>query len=91
MVRRGGDIFSVLHMKHEATFRFESESAHLLYDAVKPETDEGVSGRSVAEVWSEGDRILALWVCAEDISALRAALNTWLRLINIAKEMQEIA
>ncbi|MCK4270860.1 MAG: hypothetical protein KAW93_10315 [Methanogenium sp.] len=90
MVRRGGDIFSVLHMKHEATFRFESESAHFLYDAVKPEIED-VSGRSVAEVWLEGNRILVIRVCAEDVSALRAALNTWLRLINIAKEMQEIA
>ncbi|MEA2034434.1 MAG: KEOPS complex subunit Pcc1 [Euryarchaeota archaeon] len=77
-------------MKHEATFRFESESAYFLYDAVKPEL-EGVSGRSVADVWPEGDRILVIRVCAEDVSALRAALNTWLRLINIAKEMQEIA
>ncbi len=60
-----------------------------MYDAVKPET-EGVYGRSTVEVWPEGDRILAIRVSAEDISALRAALNTWLRLINIAKEMQEI-
>jgi tRNA threonylcarbamoyladenosine modification (KEOPS) complex Pcc1 subunit len=34
--------------------------------------------------------MLHLIVDAEDIAALRAALNTWLRLIKVACEMAEI-
>lgn len=38
----------------------------------------------------EGNETLVLSVSAADLPALRAALNTWLRLMNIANEMQEI-
>jgi len=36
-----------------------------------------------------GDDTLVLEVTASDIPALRAALNTWLRLVNIAVEVRE--
>jgi KEOPS complex subunit Pcc1 len=75
-------------MKHEAIFRFKTPDAPTLYAALTPEVEE--SGRSRATIALENGEALVLHVEADDIPALRAALNTWLRLINIAKEMQEI-
>lgn len=49
-----------------------------------------IGDKSSTRVRLEGDDTLVLEVAATDISGLRAALNTWLRLINIALEMQEI-
>ncbi|HDR72738.1 MAG TPA: hypothetical protein ENN85_02305 [Methanoculleus sp.] len=75
-------------MKHEAIFRFAGTHMGRIYDAVKPELE--VMGKSSAELWIEEDETLVLRVKAADLPSLRAALNTWLRLINIAKEMQEV-
>jgi KEOPS complex subunit Pcc1 len=38
----------------------------------------------------EGDDVIILSVAAEDTSALRAALNMYLRLISVADEMQDL-
>ena len=75
-------------MKHEAVFRFRGHLAPAIYRSVLPELVD--MGRTRVELSLEGPRTLALRVRAVDISSLRAALNTWLRLINVAKEMQEI-
>jgi KEOPS complex subunit Pcc1 len=75
-------------MRHVAIFRFSGAHIPVMYGALKPEL--GDMGRSCVEMSLEGDGTLVLKVSAEDISALRAALNTWLRLMNVTKEMQEI-
>ncbi|WOF17309.1 hypothetical protein F1737_06630 [Methanoplanus sp. FWC-SCC4] len=75
-------------MVHEAVFSFETPFAERIYEAVRPENED--MGRSKSEVSLSGNNTLILTVKAEDLSALRAALNTWLRLINIAEEMQEV-
>jgi len=38
----------------------------------------------------DGQNAVVLTVYSDDLASLRAALNTWLRLISIAEEMQEI-
>jgi KEOPS complex subunit Pcc1 len=75
-------------MKHVAIFRFTGAHVPVMYGALKPEVED--MGRSRVELSLEGDDTLVLAVSADDISALRAALNTWLRLTNVTKEMQEI-
>jgi len=61
-----------------AEFSFDfGEGASTIYHALLPETR--VDGG-----------LLHLIVDAEDVTALRAALNTWLRLIKVACEMAEI-
>ncbi|MDD1677073.1 MAG: hypothetical protein LUQ40_04975 [Methanomicrobiales archaeon] len=60
-----------------------------MFAAVLPEEEE-ISGRSRARIHCEGDTIV-LDVEAADIPALRAALNMWLRLINVADEVRELA
>ncbi|MEA3282752.1 MAG: KEOPS complex subunit Pcc1 [Euryarchaeota archaeon] len=72
-----------------AEFSFDfGESASTIYHALLPETLEEFP-RSRAAL-SVGDGMLCIIVDAEDVTALRAALNTWLRLIKVACEMVEI-
>ncbi|HDJ38202.1 MAG TPA: hypothetical protein ENF24_03330 [Methanosarcinales archaeon] len=69
-----------------AEFRFDfGENAVLIYRALVPEV-EATFPRSRAEL-SVAEGELHLTVAAEGIAALRAALNTWLRLIKVACEM----
>ena len=77
-------------MKHTAVFRFTTDDACALYLSLFQEMDD-VGDRSSVRVRLEDEQTLALEVAATDIPALRAALNTWLRLITIAIEMREIA
>jgi KEOPS complex subunit Pcc1 len=55
-------------------------------EALGPELQATPSERSRVGLTSEGG-LLKLFIEAEDIISLRAALNTWLRLIKIAEEM----
>jgi KEOPS complex subunit Pcc1 len=57
-----------------------------VYEALKPELQASPSERSRIELKEDGG-LLTLFIEAEDIISLRAALNTWLRLIKIAEEM----
>jgi len=75
---------------HEAIFRVDYRDARHLLAAIEPEAQDEVGPRTTTKVWLEGEETLVLQVLAADISALRAALNMWLRLINVAYEMQEI-
>ncbi|WP_214019704.1 KEOPS complex subunit Pcc1 [Methanoculleus sp.] len=75
---------------HTAVFRCITDDARALYLSVCQEMGD-VGDRSSAHLRLVGDDTLVLEVTATDIPALRAALNTWLRLITIAFEMREIA
>ena len=79
---------SALKMPYKAVFEFRTPVAGMIYDSVVPESED--MGRSFASVELKSGDSISLSVYAEDVSALRAALNTWLRLINIADEMQEV-
>jgi KEOPS complex subunit Pcc1 len=77
-------------MPHEAVFRFTTKNAPGIYRALLPELSDEVNSRSVARCVLERDDVLVLSVTAEDMSALRAALNMYLRLISVADEMQDL-
>jgi len=76
---------------HEAVFRFSTEHAVSIHAALLPELRDEVNPRSRTSCRLDGDNVLLLKVEAEDIPALRAALNMALRLVNVADEMQQIA
>ncbi|MDI9634091.1 MAG: KEOPS complex subunit Pcc1 [Methanolinea sp.] len=78
-------------MDHEATFRITSRHAEAIFRALAPEFPEDVHPRSRAECTCEDSRTIVLRVRARDISALRASLNMWLRLVSVADEMQAFA
>ena len=75
---------------HEALFRFTTPHAGRIYRAIEPELSDELNPRSTAQCWLDGTDTLILKVEAQDTAALRAALNMYLRLVNVAEEMQEI-
>jgi len=77
-------------MEHNAVFRFTGPDITHVFLAVEPEMAGEVNPRSQARCWVEAPDTLVLSVSASDVGALRASLNMWLRLVNVAKEMQEI-
>jgi len=76
--------------QHEAIFRFSTDHAEQVYQALQPELPDEVNPRSTTRCWLEGTKMLVLLVSAEDTAALRAALNMFLRLVNVADEVQDL-
>lgn len=77
-------------MEHRAEFRFTGPGAEHIYTAIAPEMAGETNFRSCARCWVEPPETLVLSVQAQDAGALRAALNMWLRLVNVAREMHEL-
>jgi len=77
--------------QHEAVFRFTSEHAESIYRSLLPELEDEVNPRSAVTCRLEGSNTLVLTVTAQDTSSLRAALNMYLRLVNVADEVTGIA
>ena len=76
--------------QHEAVFRFRTPHAERIYRSIQPELSDEVNPRSVVQCRIEGEETLVLTVEASDTSSLRAALNMYLRLVNVADEMQQV-
>ncbi|MDD1666753.1 MAG: DUF2117 domain-containing protein, partial [Methanomicrobiales archaeon] len=76
-------------MRHSAVFTCRSDRAGEIYRALAPETG-GMFPRSEVKVALEEGDLLVISAAAEDLSALRAALNLWLRLVSVADEMLEL-
>ena len=72
-------------MKCCADLVFESSRAGEIYESLKPELDDDLHRSSVTLQAEDGIIRLVIW--GEDTVSLRAALNTWIRLVKIAFEM----
>ncbi len=72
-------------MKGYAEFVFETSHASEVYQALAPELDDELH-RSSVEL-GQGEGYIRLKIRGEDVVSLRAALNTWIRLVKIAFEM----
>ena len=72
--KRGNHILTIL-------FRIPEHKAYIIYKAIAPEAETLPSKRTSVnlEVSEEG---LILRICAKDLVALRAAMNSFLRFIN---------
>jgi KEOPS complex subunit Pcc1 len=78
-------------MKAQAVVRlnFSSEKQlHVVLNALKPETETSSTPRSRVNLKTEGQRLI-LEFSAKDTSALRAAMNSYLRLISVAMKLQK--
>ncbi|MDY6865752.1 MAG: KEOPS complex subunit Pcc1 [Halobacteriota archaeon] len=64
-------------------------SADIVYRSIICEANNKPSNRSKTDLFLR-DRILHIDVTADDITMLRAALNTWLRLIKISFDLDTI-
>jgi KEOPS complex subunit Pcc1 len=72
-------------MKCCAELVFESSRSGEIYESLKPELDDDLHRSSVTLQAEDG--IIRLDIRGEDTVSLRAALNTWIRLVKIAFEM----
>ena len=72
-------------MRGYSEFVFETPYAREIYQALLPELDDDLHRSSVALDCSDG--FIRLEVKGDDVVSLRAALNTWIRLVKIAFEM----
>lgn len=74
-------------MKAKAEIEIESENPEQAIKALKPDIDE--TPRFEVELVPSKDQV-ALKVDAEDLSAMRAAVNSYLRLIKTLKEVDKL-
>lgn len=75
-------------MKGCGEFVFKMEDPERVLAALGPETEDPVQRSKIAlEPCDEG---LLLRIQSEDLVSFRAALNTWIRLIDIALDMVKV-
>ncbi|ELY70631.1 KEOPS complex subunit Pcc1 [Natrinema versiforme] len=77
---------------HDATLEFDYETASradLVAESVAREIGEIDDERSQTTIDREGTRI-SIEIDADDIIALRAALNTWFSLIDVAERTADV-
>jgi len=72
-------------MRGSAEIVFETLHAEMIYSALALELDDELHRSNVELILGEGSIILK--IRGEDAVSLRAALNTWIRLVKIAFEM----
>jgi KEOPS complex subunit Pcc1 len=75
-------------MKGCAELVFEMDEPEMVYRALIPETQDRMARSSVDLALCENSIVLRIE--GGDVSSLRAALNTWIRLVKIAFEMVNI-
>ncbi|MCX8206410.1 MAG: KEOPS complex subunit Pcc1 [Methanothrix sp.] len=75
-------------MRGRAEIVFELQDPEIVLSALEPELDDDLH-RGKVEIRAR-DNGMELIVEGEDVVSLRAALNTWLRLVRICVEMVEI-
>jgi len=69
--------------------------AEIMFSALKPEAEDetmplGEERRYAVELSQEAKK-LVLSIVSEDLTRLRATMNTWLRLLKVASEMIELS
>ncbi|MFB6143041.1 MAG: KEOPS complex subunit Pcc1 [Halorientalis sp.] len=78
---------------HEARLSFDyddAERARLVARSVRREVDEIAGDRTTAAVTRE-ERTVAVTVTAADLVALRAGVNTWTTLVDVAERTAAVA
>ena len=79
-------------MKAKAVVRINfssDEQLRVVLDAIKPETEISSTKRSEIQIKAE-NQCLILEFGAKDTSALRASMNSYLRLIGVAINLQKL-
>ena len=75
-------------MKGSADLVIPTEDADDIFQALRPELEDELQRSKVSMTVGQG--FIRLKVDGDDIVSIRAALNTWLRLVKIAFEMANI-
>ncbi len=77
---------------HDAVFTFEYDDqrrARTVERSIRPELDEIDGDRSRASVSCEGEAV-SVRIEADDLVALRAAMNTWCSFVEVVETTVEI-
>ena len=72
---------------HRATLTLRTEHAEVVSSALSPELTESIPRTKVDVATRDGEVVIR--VDAEDLTALRAALNSYIRWGNVAEETAE--
>jgi len=72
---------------HEATFSFDTPDAGVIVASLIPESETDGTGRTQGTIKKISEQSFEIHIQADDLTALRAALNSWLRLVQISEEM----
>ena len=75
-------------MKGCADLAFPCENADDIFQALRPELEDELQRSRVGLTLGQG--FIRLRIEGDDIVSIRAALNTWLRLVKIVFEMANI-
>lgn len=79
-------------MKAQAVVRLEflsEKQLKVVLEALKPETETSSTNRSKVNMKSENQSLILVFN-AKDTSALRASMNSYLRLIGVAINLQKL-
>lgn len=71
-----------MQVKSKAEFVIETKNPEIIYNSIRAEGE----ARSKAKLYLAKDGLL-LRIEAEDLTALRAAINAWLRLIKMCEDI----
>jgi KEOPS complex subunit Pcc1 len=71
-----------------AEIELERDRPEVLFQALAPELEDEINRSAVSMETSES--LLRLRIEGSDLVSIRAALNTWIRLMNITMEMMRI-
>ena len=80
-------------MKIEAKFVLEDdeEVVKTIYESIREEREDRVEDKRRSYVdLASGANKLCVYIRGDDIVRVRAAANSWLRLLKVAKEMVEV-
>jgi tRNA threonylcarbamoyladenosine modification (KEOPS) complex Pcc1 subunit len=82
----------MLTMEITAAFELEAEEARIrtIYASLKEERDEGMDRKRSSVALDLEGTTLQLTLSGDDLIGLRAAANTWLRLVKVADEMVQV-
>ncbi len=86
-----GDAGGRMQAVHDATLVFEYERerrARIVAESVRPEVGEIDDERSRTALRREGSAV-EISIEARDLTALRAAANTWFTLVSVAERVNE--
>jgi tRNA threonylcarbamoyladenosine modification (KEOPS) complex Pcc1 subunit len=79
-----------MNVKAEFELANERDIVKRIYDSVKEEKDMGIDRRRSGVELNFKGTIMSVTISSDDIVGLRAASNTWLRLLKIAEEVIEL-
>lgn len=69
--------------RFNATVRIETKHSRVIYSALKPDIDHSIEGRASADM-KLIDKAIIINIGSDDLSHLRASLNSYLRLAKTA-------